>query len=94
MNKEITRALALFTQIAISMLVPIFLCFFIGRAIDNFFKLNGVFLIIFTIIGIMAGFKSVYSLVGYFYKDKDTYIDMNKIKDELKKQSEESDKNE
>lgn len=89
MNKESTKALALFTQIAISMLVPIFLCFFIGKAIDNIFDINGIFLIVFTIIGVMAGFRSVYVLVKGFYKDKDTYVDMNKIKDNFKNEVEE-----
>lgn len=89
MNRESTKALALFTQIAISMLVPIFLCFFIGKAIDNIFDINGIFLIVFTIIGVMAGFRSVYVLVKGFYKDKDTYVDINKIKDNFKNEVEE-----
>lgn len=88
MNKDSTKALALFTQIAISMLVPIFLCFFAGSAIDKFFKTEGIFLIIFTILGVLAGFRSVYALVKGFYKGRDTYIDMNKIKDDLKKEAE------
>ena len=89
MNKESTRALALFTQIAISMLVPIFLCFFIGKAIDSIFDINGIFLIVFTIIGVLAGFRSVYVLVEGFYKDKDNYVDINEIKDNLRNESEE-----
>ncbi len=89
MNRESTKALALFTQIAVSMLVPIFLCFFVGYAIDRVFNINGIFLIIFTIIGVMAGFRSVYVLVKDFYKDKDTYIDMNKIKADLQKEAQE-----
>ncbi|MDO4299873.1 MAG: AtpZ/AtpI family protein [Clostridia bacterium] len=89
MNRESTKALALFTQIAVSMIVPIFLCFFAGYAIDRVFGINGIFLIIFTIIGVMAGFRSVYVLVKDFYKDKDTYIDMNKIKADLQKEAQE-----
>lgn len=89
MNRESTKAFALFTQIAISMLVPIFLCFFIGKAIDSLFDINGIFLIVFTIIGVLAGFRSVYVLVKGFYKDKDSYVDMNKIKEELKRETEE-----
>lgn len=90
MNKESTKAIALFTQVAVSMLVPIFICFFVGRAIDSFFNTGGIFLIIFTVVGILAGFRSVYMLVRGFYKDKDTYIDMNKIKEELLKEEEEN----
>ncbi len=88
MNKDVSKALALFTQVAISMLVPIFICFFIGRAIDSFLGINGIFLIIFTVMGILAGFRSVYMLVKSFFKDKDTYVDMNKIKSELMKNQE------
>lgn len=89
MNKDSTKALALFTQIAVSMLVPIFLCFFIGYAIDGIFNINGIFLILFTIVGVLAGFRSVYVLVKGFYEGKDTYVDMNKIKEELKREAEE-----
>ena len=36
MNKDIAKALALFTQIAISMLVPIFICFFVGNVLTKY----------------------------------------------------------
>lgn len=89
MNKESTKALALFTQIAISMLVPIFICFFVGYGIDKLVGTQAIFLIIFTVVGVLAGFRSVYVLVQSFFKDKDTFVDMNKIKSELQKQSDE-----
>lgn len=85
MNKDVPKAFALFTQVAISMLVPIFLCFFIGRAVDRILGVNGIFLIIFTVMGILAGFRSVYMIVKSFFKDKDTYVDMNKIKRDIMK---------
>ena len=88
MNRDVSRALVLFTQVAISMLVPVFICFFIGKAIDSLLGINGIFLVIFTVIGILAGFRSVYMLVRSFFKDKDTYVDMNKIKSELMKDKE------
>lgn len=84
MNKDSTKAIALFTQIAVSMLVPIFICFFAGRAIDRLVGTEGIFLIILTVAGVLAGFRSVYMLVKSFYKDKDTYIDINSIKQKLK----------
>ncbi|MDO5388350.1 MAG: AtpZ/AtpI family protein, partial [Clostridia bacterium] len=83
MNREISKALALFTQISVSMVVPIFICFFIGRTLDRLLNINGIFLIIFTVMGIMAGFRSVYVLVRGFYKGKDTYVDIEKIKNHL-----------
>lgn len=88
MNRDVSKALALFTQVSISMLVPVFICFFVGRAIDRLLGINGIFLIIFTVIGILAGFRSVYMLVRSFFKDKDTYVDINKIKSEMTKDKE------
>lgn len=85
MNRDISKALALFSQIAISIIVPILICLFIGNKLDKVFGLNGIFLIIFIIIGILAGFRSVYVLVKGFYEGKDSYIDMNKIKGDLQK---------
>lgn len=85
MNKDSAKAIALFTQVAVSMLVPIFICFFAGRTIDRLIGTEGIFLIILTVLGILAGFRSVYMLVRGFYKDKDTYVDMNKIKEDLLK---------
>jgi len=39
----------------------------IGLFLDKFFKTNGVFLVIFLIMGIIAGFKNVYTEI---MKDK------------------------
>ena len=49
MNRDISKALALFSQIAISIIVPILICLFIGNKLDKVFGLNGIFLIIFII---------------------------------------------
>lgn len=89
MGRDVLRSLALFTQVSISMLVPVFICFFAGRAVDRLLGVKGIFLLIFTAAGILAGFRSVYMLVRGFFKDRDTYIDMNKIKNELMKKGEE-----
>ena len=84
-SKDTTKALALFTQLAISMIVPIFICLFIGKWLDSLFHTGGIFLIIFLILGIGAGFRSIYYLVRGFWKDKDSYIDMNEIKKQTAK---------
>ncbi len=88
-NKESGKALALFTQLAISMMVPIFICLFIGKWLDSLFHTGGIFLIIFLILGIGAGFRSIYYLVKGFWKDKDTYIDINEIKNRVQKDEDE-----
>ncbi len=86
-TKESSKALALFTQLAISMIVPIFLCLLLGRWLDNIFHTGGILLIIFLILGIAAGFRSIYYLVRSFWKDKDSYIDMNEIKNRLQNEN-------
>lgn len=53
------RMLTLITQFGINMLVPIFLCFFIGYYLDQ--KLGTSYLmIIFFFIGALAGFRNIY----------------------------------
>ena len=65
-NKNVYQILALFTQFTINMLVPIFLCSFIGYYIDQ--KLNtNIFFIILFFIGALAGFRNVYILAKKIY---------------------------
>lgn len=92
-TKDTTKALALFTQLAISMIVPIFLCLLIGRWLDGIFHTGGILLIIFLVLGIGAGFRSIYYLVRGFWKDKDSYIDMNDIKKKLQDEDDEDESN-
>ncbi len=74
-SKNVYRLLAMFTQFTINMLVPIFLCTFLGYQIDK--RCNtSCFFIIFFFIGSLAGFRNVYILA------KRTYI-----KDEQEKRS-------
>ncbi len=67
------------------MLVPIFICVFIGKWLDRLFDTSPILMIIFIIIGVGAGFRSIYVLTRDFYKDKDTYINMEEYKNKDKK---------
>ncbi len=69
--KEIARALGLISQIGITMLVPILICLGIGVFIDRAFGTAPVFMIIFILLGVPAGFRSVYMLTLDYFKDKD-----------------------
>lgn len=70
MGKAVWKALAMITQIGISMMVPIFLCLFLGIKLDQWFNTNWVVLI-FLILGIAAAFRNVYHMTRTFYaKDK------------------------
>lgn len=80
MNKESAKAWSLILQLGISMVVPIFLCLMAGIWLDKVFSTAPVIMIIMILIGIGAGFRSVYILTRDFYKDKDTFTDMTKYR--------------
>ena len=61
MSNNVMQSLTTFTQFTIHMLVPIFMCFFIGMFID---KKAGTsyWMIIMFFVGALAGFGNVYRL--------------------------------
>lgn len=62
------RMLTLITQFGINMLVPIFLCFFVGYYLDK--KIGTSYLmIVFFFIGAMAGFRNIYIFARRMTKD-------------------------
>ena len=77
--REIGKALALVTQIGVSMIVPIFLCLVLGSFLDKIFHTGNILMIVFIILWVCAGFRSVYIMTKDFYKDKDTYIPIKGI---------------
>lgn len=69
-DKRVIKAITMITQIGISMMVPIFLCIFIGYELDRKFHTNAWFLI-WLVLGIITSFRNVYYLTKSFYaKDK------------------------
>ncbi|MEJ6951279.1 AtpZ/AtpI family protein [Natronospora cellulosivora (SeqCode)] len=67
--KEIFHALGLIAHLGITMLVNIGLGFFFGYFMDNLLGREIVFKIIGIIIGVLAGFYSIYKLLSRFFKD-------------------------
>ena len=65
-NKGIMQGVILVSQLGISMLVPIFLCVYIGQKLDSWFVKN-YFTIIFLVLGIAAAYRNVYYLTKSFY---------------------------
>lgn len=59
-NHDVFKALALITQLGIGMIVPVMLCFFIGRWLDRFLN-TGFFMIIFLILGVLAAYRNLYA---------------------------------
>lgn len=62
--------LILITQVGIMMIVPIILCFFIGKFIDSKLGTGNIFLFIFIIIGVAAAFVNLYKIAMRGYNKK------------------------
>ncbi|MFA9377758.1 MAG: AtpZ/AtpI family protein [Lachnotalea sp.] len=72
-GKSVYKSLALITQLGISMLVPIFLCTFLGVFLEDRFSIS-VFVPL-LIIGMLAGGRNVYMLVKHVNKDVEVDTD-------------------
>ncbi len=62
------KALAMITQFGINMLVPIFICVFIGLKADRFFGTSFIVIILFF-LGAAAGFRNIYIMSKDIYGD-------------------------
>ena len=77
-NKEVYRSLAQILQFGINMLVPIFLCLFLGIFLDRIFHTSFIVIILFF-IGAMAGARNVYIFAKQIY-DKPPHRDEVKVR--------------
>lgn len=83
-DKKVLKSFVLITQIGITMVVPIFLCLFIGIKLDEWLKTNFI-VVIGIILGILAAFRNVYVMTKQFYaKDKAKEDAMLKYMEDLK----------
>ncbi len=66
-KRTVYRSLALITQFGINMLVPIFLCTFIGIFLDRLFETTFIVIILFF-LGAAAGFRNVFIFAKKIYE--------------------------
>ena len=59
-NRPWIENLSIITQLGLTMVGCIFFCFFIGRYLDRFFATRGIFVAIFTVLGVIGGGVVVY----------------------------------
>ncbi|MEG1847949.1 MAG: AtpZ/AtpI family protein [Lachnospiraceae bacterium] len=69
-DKSVFRSLALISQFGINMLVPIFLCSFLGIYIDRYFH-TSFWMIVLFFVGALAGFRNIYIFARNIYREKD-----------------------
>lgn len=81
-QRDVVRALALVTQLGLNMLVPIVLCFFLGRWLDDVLH-TGFLLPVFIVLGIMAAYRNMYESTKMLLKGERECDD-----DEYRKKSE------
>ena len=67
-QNEVIKMLFLISQIGITMLTTIFLCTGVGYLLDKMFNTKWI-IIVFIVLGILAGYKSVYILIKRFIND-------------------------
>lgn len=67
-NKSIFKALTMVTQFSINMLVPIFICTFIGMYLDKLLGTSFIVVILFF-VGAIAGFRNIMIMSKEIYED-------------------------
>lgn len=60
---SIMKSLSLLTHIGIVMIIPIFGGVYIGNLIDKKLNTNHIFMFVFIIVGVVAGFMNVYKAI-------------------------------
>lgn len=79
-HRNVYRCLVLVTQFGISMLVPIFLCSFLGIFLDRRFGTQ-FWMILLFFAGAAAGFRNIYRMAKTIYEkksEKDRYEEKDK----------------
>lgn len=69
-NQKVYQALTMVTQFGINMLVPIFICSFLGAFLDKKLGTRFLFIVLFF-IGAIAGGYNVYRFARAIYKKED-----------------------
>ncbi|MCD6181780.1 MAG: AtpZ/AtpI family protein [Candidatus Cloacimonetes bacterium] len=70
-NPEIMRYISLFTQVGLSVVSALLICFFGFLYLDRLLHTNGVLMIVGTILGVAAGMYAGYRQISRFFRDKD-----------------------
>ena len=67
-KKNVYRSLMLITQFGINMLVPIFLCTFLGIFLDRLFHTSFLVIVLFF-MGALAGFRNIFLFARQIYEE-------------------------
>lgn len=68
-DKSVYQSLMLISQFGINMLVPIFLCSFLGMWLDKKLGTSYIMIILFF-VGALAGFRNIYMMAKRIFDDR------------------------
>ena len=78
-HKSVYQSLAMITQFGITMLVPIFLCSFLGWYLDQWLQTSWLFVALFF-IGALEVFRNIFILSKKIFETKDDSMEMKRRK--------------
>ena len=85
-HKTVYQSLAMITQFGITMLVPIFLCSFLGWYLDEKLQTSWLFVALFF-IGALAGFRNIFILSKKIFQTRDDTMERKRRKGLQKNQA-------
>ena len=78
-NRDWADSIAIVMQLGLTMAGCIVFCFFVGRYLDGVFNTRGIFITIFTVLGVLGGANVAYRQIMELFetdkKGKDTRND-------------------
>ena len=73
-EREFSKALGAYSllfQLSLSIIIPLFMCLFLGLYLDKKFNTNNMFTLIFLVLGFFAGIWNMVKVISTFIeKDK------------------------
>lgn len=78
-HKTVYQSLTMITQFGITMLVPIFLCSFLGWYLDEKLQTSWLFVALFF-IGALAGFRNIFILSKKIFQTQDDTMERKRRK--------------
>ncbi|MCT4597578.1 MAG: AtpZ/AtpI family protein [Vallitalea sp.] len=59
-DSNVLKSLSLISQVGFLMAIPIIGCILFGNFLDGIFDTGAIFLIVFTILGVLSAFRNLY----------------------------------
>lgn len=73
-DSNVLKSLSLISQVGFLMAIPIIGCMLLGNFLDRILNTGAIFLIVFTILGVLSAFRNLYviAMKGSKHRKKDS----------------------